>query len=56
MGGYAMTFPLNMEDKLFVSKESNVELSDIGDDSAKINLRATIYRYMIQRTFLNFLP
>jgi len=44
MGGYAMTFPLNMEDKLFVSKESNVELSDIGDDSAKINLRATIYR------------
>lgn len=44
MGGYAMTFPLNMEDKLFVSKASYVELSNMGADSAKINLRATIYR------------
>lgn len=44
MGGYAMTFPFNMEDKLFVNKASNVEVSNIGADSVKINLRATIYR------------
>lgn len=44
MGGYAMTFPLIMEDKLFVSKASSVELSNMGANCAKINLRATIYR------------
>eukprot|EP01018_Ginkgo_biloba_P023408 Gb_17205 [translate_table: standard] len=44
MGGYAMTFPLNMEETVVVKRTSPVELSDIGADFAKINLRAIIYR------------
>ncbi|GLJ17165.1 hypothetical protein SUGI_0297210 [Cryptomeria japonica] len=42
IGGYAMTFPLNMDNN--VIKASHMELSDMGADLSKINLRATMYR------------
>ncbi|KAL5993289.1 hypothetical protein ACLOJK_014213 [Asimina triloba] len=39
-GGYALTFPLNGDDTCAFDSQ----LSDIGSDSTKINLRATVYR------------
>ncbi|KAK7843145.1 uncharacterized protein LOC112006576 [Quercus suber] len=40
LGGFALTFPFNGVDE----NESNFQLSDIGSDRTKINLRATVYR------------
>ncbi|KAG2714116.1 hypothetical protein I3760_03G010800 [Carya illinoinensis] len=40
LGGFALTFPLDGIDK----KKSDFQLSDIGVDHTKINLRATVYR------------
>lgn len=47
-GGYAMTFPLNMENSLrsLNSELTSEELARSGSDSAKINLRSVAYRYM----------
>jgi len=47
-GGYAMTFPLDMES---VSRNLHCEspageLAKSGQDSAKINLRSVAYKYM----------
>ncbi|KAG0602409.1 hypothetical protein M758_10G012500 [Ceratodon purpureus] len=45
-GGYAMTFPLNMENsqRSFDSEPTGEELARSGGDSAKINLRSVAYR------------
>ncbi|XP_028790686.1 queuine tRNA-ribosyltransferase accessory subunit 2-like isoform X1 [Neltuma alba] len=39
LGGYALTFPLDKDGNRY-----NLQLSQIGSDSTKINLRATVYR------------
>lgn len=39
IGGFALTFPLDKRESLFDN-----QLSDIGSDTAKINLRATVYK------------
>ncbi|KAI9084691.1 hypothetical protein K1719_033335 [Acacia pycnantha] len=39
LGGYALTFPLDKHRNHY-----NMQLSQIGSDSTKINLRATVYR------------
>lgn len=45
-GGFAMTFPLDMENSLksFDSEQTAEELARSGSDSAKINLRSVAYR------------
>ncbi|XP_077249716.1 uncharacterized protein LOC143889411 [Tasmannia lanceolata] len=40
LGGFALTFPLDRDER----HVSDSQLSDIGSDRAKINLRATVYR------------
>lgn len=40
LGGYALTFPVNSTE----IHTSNYQLSDVGSDTTKINLRATVYR------------
>lgn len=48
-GGFALVFPLdNMEKGAFDS-----QLSDIGSDGTKINLRATIYRCVISSSIFS---
>jgi hypothetical protein len=55
-GGFAMTFPLDMENSLksFDSEQTAEELSRSGSDSAKINLRSVAYRYMPSSPYSNF--
>lgn len=47
-GGYAMTFPLDMENasRSLDSESTAGELAKSGQDSAKINLRSVAYKYM----------
>lgn len=53
-GGYAMTFPLNMENSPgnLDTQPSASELAYIGSDSAKMNLRSVAYRYLTFTLFL----
>lgn len=43
IGGFALTFPLDRTEK----NDYNYQLSDQGSEWTKINLRATVYRWMI---------
>ncbi|KAG9457012.1 hypothetical protein H6P81_001520 [Aristolochia fimbriata] len=40
LGGFALTFPLHKNEKILYDPQ----LSEVGSDKAKINLRATVYR------------